>query len=102
MAEHIRYLSAHSPFVISCILMLASRKCWRSCSLPANADGTADGADAFCRGFGCAGDWCAVHEHIQQLAEIAQTLKPKTGNLTMSQLRRQFAQPIKTILSDCR
>jgi 5-methyltetrahydrofolate--homocysteine methyltransferase len=81
MAEHIRYLSAHSPFVVSLYSQCwSSRECWRSCPLPADTDGVAAGADAFYRRFGVQviGGCCGTRpDHIKQLAEIAQTLKPK-------------------------
>jgi 5-methyltetrahydrofolate--homocysteine methyltransferase len=81
MAEHIRYLSAHSPFVISCI---------PNAGLPENVGGHAHyrltpmelrmALMHFVEDLGVQviGGCCGTRtEHIQQLAEIAQTLKPK-------------------------
>jgi len=81
MAEHIRYLSAHSPFVISCI---------PNAGLPENVGGHAHyrltpmelrmALMHFVEDLGVQviGGCCGTQpDHIQQLAEIAQTLKPK-------------------------
>jgi len=81
MAEHIRYLSDHSPFVISCI---------PNAGLPENVGGHAHyrltpmelrmALMHFVEDLGVQviGGCCGTQpEHIQQLAEIAQTLKPK-------------------------
>ena len=81
MAEHIRYLSAHSPFVVSCI---------PNAGLPENVGGHAHyrltpmelrmALMHFVEDLGVQviGGCCGTRpEHIQQLAEIAQTLKPK-------------------------
>jgi len=81
MAEHIRYLSAHSPFVISCI---------PNAGIPENVGGHAHykltpmelrlALLHFVEDLGVQviGGCCGTRpEHIQQLAEIAPTLKPK-------------------------
>ena len=81
MAEHIRYLSAHSPFVVSCI---------PNAGLPENVGGHAHyrltpmelrmALMHFVEDLGVQviGGCCGTRpEHIQQLAEIGQTLKPK-------------------------
>lgn len=81
MAEHIRYLSAHSPFVISCI---------PNAGLPENIGGHAhykltplELRMALMRfvedlGVQVIGGCCGTRpDHIQQLAEVASTLKPK-------------------------
>ncbi len=81
MAEHIRYLSAHSPFVISCI---------PNAGIPENVGGHAHykltpielrmALLHFVEELGVqvVGGCCGTRpEHIQQLAEIAPTLKPK-------------------------
>lgn len=81
MAEHIRYLSQHSPFVVSCI---------PNAGLPENIGGHAhykltpiELRMALMRfiedlGVQVIGGCCGTRpQHIQQLAEIAQTLKPK-------------------------
>ncbi len=81
MAEHIRYLSAHSPFVVSCI---------PNAGLPENVGGNAHyrltpmelrmALMHFVEDLGVQviGGCCGTRpDHIQQLAEIAQTLKPK-------------------------
>jgi len=81
MAEHIRYLSAHSPFVISCI---------PNAGIPENVGGHAhyrltpmELRLALLRfvedlGVQVIGGCCGTRpEHIQQLAEIAATLQPK-------------------------
>ncbi len=85
MAEHIRYLSAHSPFVVSCI---------PNAGIPENVGGHAhyrltpmDLRMALMHfvedlGVQVIGGCCGTQpEHIQQLAEIAQTLKPKERHL---------------------
>lgn len=81
MAEHIRYLSAHSPFVISCI---------PNAGLPENVGGHAHyrltpmelrmALMHFVEDLGVQviGGCCGTQpDHIQQLAEISETLKPK-------------------------
>ena len=81
MADHIRYLSAHSPFVISCI---------PNAGLPENVGGHAHyrltpmelrmALMHFIEDLGVQviGGCCGTRtDHIQQLAEIAQTLTPK-------------------------
>lgn len=81
MAEHIRYLSAHSPFVVSCI---------PNAGLPENVGGHAHyrltpmelrmALMHFVEDLGVQviGGCCGTRtDHIEQLAEIAQTLKPK-------------------------
>ncbi len=81
MAEHIRYLSAHSPFVISCI---------PNAGLPENVGGHAHykltpmelrmALMHFVEDLGVqvVGGCCGTRpDHIQQLAEMAPTLKPK-------------------------
>ena len=81
MAEHIRYLSAHSPFVVSCI---------PNAGLPENVGGHAHyrltpmelrmALMHFVEDLGVqvVGGCCGTRpDHIQQLAEIAQTLTPK-------------------------
>lgn len=81
MAEHIRYLSAHCPFVVSCI---------PNAGLPENVGGHAHyrltpmelrmALMHFVEDLGVQviGGCCGTRpDHIQQLAEIAQTLKPK-------------------------
>ena len=81
MAEHIRYLSAHSPFVVSCI---------PNAGLPENVGGHAHyrltptelqlALMRFVEDLGVqvVGGCCGTRpEHIKQLAEITQTLKPK-------------------------
>jgi 5-methyltetrahydrofolate--homocysteine methyltransferase len=81
MAEHIRYPSAHSPFVVSCI---------PNAGLPENVGGHAHyrltpmelrlALMHFVEDLGVQviGGCCGTRtDHIQQLAEIGQTLKPK-------------------------
>jgi len=81
MAEHIRYLSAHSPFVVSCI---------PNAGLPENVGGHAHyrltpielrmALMHFVEDLGVQviGGCCGTRpDHIQQLAQIGQTLKPK-------------------------
>ncbi|HEY9847413.1 MAG TPA: homocysteine S-methyltransferase family protein, partial [Candidatus Caenarcaniphilales bacterium] len=81
MAEHIRYLSEHSPFVISCI---------PNAGLPENIGGHAHykltpielriALTRFVEDLGVQviGGCCGTRaDHIQQLVEIAPTLKPK-------------------------
>lgn len=81
MAEHIRYLSAHSPFVISCI---------PNAGLPENVGGHAHykltpmelrmALMHFVEDLGVqvVGGCCGTRpDHIQQLAEMAPTLTPK-------------------------
>ena len=81
MAEHIKYLSAHSPFVVSCI---------PNAGLPENVGGHAHykltpmelrlALMHFVEDLGVqvVGGCCGTRpDHIQQLAEAAQTLKPK-------------------------
>lgn len=81
MAEHIRYLSEHSPFVISCI---------PNAGLPENIDGHAhyklspmELRMALMRfvedlGVQVIGGCCGTQpDHIQQLVEISRTVKPK-------------------------
>ncbi len=81
MAEHIRYLSQHSPFVISCI---------PNAGLPENVGGHAHyklspmelrlAIMRFVEDLGVQviGGCCGTRpDHIQQLVEIAQTVKPK-------------------------
>ncbi len=81
MAEHIRYLSAHCPFVISCI---------PNAGLPENVGGHAHyrltpmelrmALMHFVEDLGVQviGGCCGTRpDHIQQLAEVAKTLKPK-------------------------
>lgn len=81
MAEHIRYLSEHSPFVVSCI---------PNAGLPENVGGHAHyklkpmelrlALMRFVEDLGVQviGGCCGTRpDHIQQLAEIASTLKPK-------------------------
>ncbi|MFQ3628451.1 MAG: methionine synthase [Cyanobacteriota bacterium] len=81
MADHIRYLSQHSPFVISCI---------PNAGIPENVGGHAHyrltpmelrlALMHFVEDLGVQviGGCCGTRpEHIQQLAEIAPTLKPK-------------------------
>lgn len=81
MAEHIRYLSAHSPFVISCI---------PNAGLPENVGGHAHykltpmelrmALMHFVEDLGVqvVGGCCGTRpDHIQQLAEMAPSLKPK-------------------------
>ncbi len=81
MAEHIRYLSAHSPFVVSCI---------PNAGLPENVGGHAHyrltpielqlALMRFVEDLGVqvVGGCCGTRpDHIKQLAEITQTLKPK-------------------------
>ncbi len=81
MAEHIRYLSAHSPFVISCI---------PNAGLPENIGGHAHykltpmelrlALMRFVEDLGVQviGGCCGTTpNHIQQLVEIAKTVKPK-------------------------
>ena len=81
MAEHIRYLSAHSPFVVSCI---------PNAGLPENVGGHAHyrltpmelrlALMHFVEDLGVQviGGCCGTRpDHIKQLAEIGQTLKPK-------------------------
>ena len=49
MAEHIKYLSAHSPFIVSCIPNAGlARKRWGTRSLQANANGIENGARSLC------------------------------------------------------
>ncbi|PPS40218.1 methionine synthase [Chroococcidiopsis sp. TS-821] len=81
MAEHIKYLSQHSPFVVSCI---------PNAGLPENVGGQAHyrltpmelrmALMHFVEDLGVQviGGCCGTRpDHIQQLAEIAATLKPK-------------------------
>ncbi|MBV9386978.1 MAG: methionine synthase [Chroococcidiopsidaceae cyanobacterium CP_BM_ER_R8_30] len=81
MVEHIRYLSAHSPFTVSCI---------PNAGLPENVGGHAHykltpmelrlALMHFVEDLGVQviGGCCGTRpDHIQQLAEIAKTLKPK-------------------------
>lgn len=81
MADHIRYLSANSPFVISCI---------PNAGIPENVGGHAHykltpmelrmALMHFVEDLGVQviGGCCGTRpDHIQQLADIAQTLKPK-------------------------
>ncbi|GAC1458547.1 MAG: methionine synthase [Chamaesiphon sp.] len=81
MAEHIRYLCQHSPFVVSCI---------PNAGLPENIGGHAHykltpmelrmALTHFVEDWGVQviGGCCGTrYEHIQQLAEISKTLKPK-------------------------
>ncbi|PIG92002.1 methionine synthase [Gloeocapsopsis sp. IPPAS B-1203] len=81
MAEHIKYLSQHSPFVVSCI---------PNAGLPENVGGQAHyrltpmelrmALMHFIEDLGVQviGGCCGTRpDHIQQLAEIATTLKPK-------------------------
>jgi 5-methyltetrahydrofolate--homocysteine methyltransferase len=81
MADHIKYLSEHSPFVVSCI---------PNAGLPENVGGHAHykltpmelrmAMMHFVEDLGVqvVGGCCGTRpDHIQQLAEIAQTLKPK-------------------------
>lgn len=81
MAEHIRYLSAHSPFVVSCI---------PNAGLPENVGGHAHyrltpmelrlALMHFIEDLGVQviGGCCGTRpDHIKQLAELAETLKPK-------------------------
>jgi 5-methyltetrahydrofolate--homocysteine methyltransferase len=81
MAEHIKYLSQHSPFVVSCI---------PNAGLPENVGGQAHyrltpmelrmALMHFIEDLGVQviGGCCGTRpDHIQQLAEIAATLKPK-------------------------
>ncbi len=81
MADHIRYLSQHSPFVISCI---------PNAGIPENVGGHAHykltpmelrlALMHFVEDLGVQviGGCCGTRpEHIQQLAEIAPTLKPR-------------------------
>ena len=81
MKEHIKYLSEHSPFIISCI---------PNAGLPENVDGQAHykltpmelrmALMHFVEDLGVqiVGGCCGTRpDHIQQLAEIAQTLTPK-------------------------
>ncbi|MBW4574683.1 MAG: methionine synthase [Aphanothece sp. CMT-3BRIN-NPC111] len=81
MAEHIKYLSQHSPFVVSCI---------PNAGLPENVGGHAHykltpmelrmALMHFVEDLGVQiiGGCCGTRPaHIEQLAEIAQTLKPK-------------------------
>ncbi len=81
MSEHIKYLAAHSPFVVSCI---------PNAGLPENIGGHAHykltpmelrmALMHFVEDLGVQviGGCCGTRpQHIQQLAEIGQTLKPK-------------------------
>jgi len=81
MKEHIRYLSEHSPFIVSCI---------PNAGLPENIGGKAHykltpielkmALMHFVEDLGVQviGGCCGTrYEHIQALAEISQTLKPK-------------------------
>jgi len=81
MAEHIKYLSQHSPFVVSCI---------PNAGLPENVGGHAHykltpmelrmALMHFVEDLGVQviGGCCGTrYEHIQQLAEVSTTLKPK-------------------------
>ncbi|NEQ21504.1 MAG: methionine synthase [Microcoleus sp. SIO2G3] len=81
MADHIKYLSEHSPFVVSCI---------PNAGLPENVGGHAHykltpmelrmAMMHFVEDLGVqvVGGCCGTRpDHIQQLAEIAKTLKPK-------------------------
>ena len=81
MAEHIKYLSAHSPFIISCI---------PNAGLPENVGGHAHykltpmelrmalGHFVEDLGVQVIGGCCGTRpDHIHQLAEVASTLKPR-------------------------
>ncbi len=85
MTEHIRYLSKHSPFVISCI---------PNAGLPENVGGQAHykltpeqmrfHLEHFVKdlGVGVVGGCCGTRpDHIQALAEAVQTLRPKQRHL---------------------
>ncbi len=85
MTEHIRYLSKHSPFVISCI---------PNAGLPENVGGQAHykltpeqmrfHLEHFVKdlGVGIVGGCCGTRpDHIQALAEAVQTLRPKQRQL---------------------
>ncbi len=84
MADHIKYLCEHSPFVVSCI---------PNAGLPENIGGHAHykltpmelrmALIRFVEDWGVQiiGGCCGTRpDHIQQLAEVAQTLKPKQRN----------------------
>ena len=81
MAEHIKYLSAHSPFIVSCI---------PNAGLPENVGGHAHykltpmelrmalGHFVEDLGVQVIGGCCGTRpDHIHQLAEVASTLKPR-------------------------
>ncbi|MGF1516026.1 MAG: homocysteine S-methyltransferase family protein, partial [Elainellaceae cyanobacterium] len=85
MADHIRYLSAHSPFVISCI---------PNAGLPENVGGHAHykltpmelrmALMHFVEDLGVQviGGCCGTRpDHIEQLADVAQDLTPKTRSV---------------------
>jgi 5-methyltetrahydrofolate--homocysteine methyltransferase len=85
MADHIRYLSQHSPFVISCI---------PNAGIPENVGGHAHykltpmelrmALMHFVEDLGVQviGGCCGTrYDHIQQLAELAPTLTPKARNV---------------------
>lgn len=86
MAEHIKYLSQHSPFVVSCI---------PNAGLPENIGGHAHykltplelkmALMHFVEDLGVQviGGCCGTrYEHIQQLSEIGKTLAPKVREIT--------------------
>lgn len=90
MAEHIKYLSQHSPFVISCI---------PNAGIPENVGGHAHykltpvelrmALMHFVEDLGVQviGGCCGTRpEHIRQLAEAAQTLQPKSRPVRQSPL----------------
>ncbi|MEB3338907.1 MAG: methionine synthase [Leptolyngbyaceae bacterium] len=87
MAEHIRYLAAHSPFVVSCI---------PNAGIPENVGGHAHyrltpmelrmALMHFVEDLGVQviGGCCGTRpDHIQQLAEMAATLKPNPRSVRM-------------------
>lgn len=103
MADHIKYLSQHSPFVVSCI---------PNAGIPENVGGHAHykltpmelrlALTRFVEDLGVQviGGCCGTRpDHIQQLAEIAATLKPKTRPVRSQPLAAQrqnlggFADP---------
>ncbi|MBD2058216.1 methionine synthase [Oculatella sp. FACHB-28] len=97
MAEHIRYLSANSPFVISCI---------PNAGIPENVGGHAHykltplelrmALMHFVEDLGVqvVGGCCGTRpDHIRQLAEVAPTLTPKQREVREAQVREQAAIP---------
>jgi 5-methyltetrahydrofolate--homocysteine methyltransferase len=98
MADHIRYLSQHSPFVISCI---------PNAGLPENVGGHAHykltptelqmALMHFVEDLGVQviGGCCGTRpDHIQQLATIAPTLTPKPRLVRSSEVNHQAVQPV--------
>jgi 5-methyltetrahydrofolate--homocysteine methyltransferase len=100
MAEHVKYLSEHSPFVVSCV---------PNAGLPENIGGHAhykltpiELKMALMRfvedlGVQVIGGCCGTrYDHIRELAEIGKTLKPKIAKLLGNLPPLQFTPPNPT------